>query len=462
MNEKPTIILSGGGISSEFEAEGHGISLHTGDLLSSLEPVDFHVVLNHDYDIQAIAGQGRMVGADTGQLRRKTYARDEEGTLIEAGERVDTVAIARFQAELSPDFQGYDAAVSHIKALQARGRVPHVSMSFRGTALEYDEETDTVYFRGPYSFRHLGLVDTGALKPEQGVGVFSVTEEFKPGGGDLVVSMGQAIDSAPIHMTASARCENADELMVAFAEKHLGTPVYDRVAAIFGVREEIEEEEVVEEEKPVRGAAAATPSGGLRFGDATVAHASKPDSYGLRPLSEPTNMSGEPSTPMDSEESFSGDENMTSNNQPEHEEPVTALGAIEGDGAMAEVPVKASPEKSLSMKEVELLLEEKLAARDERIASLEAERDSAREAQLAERRARIAQQYGVEDETLAVFTTKEQLDAFEKSLGSIEARPAALPRSTFGPRDETEADKMKQAEEDAKAWHESVYIGGAN
>lgn len=466
------------------------------DQMAEVVGQEAHFVADHDTGIGAIAGTVKFSAAD----RKRIYV-DRVGKKARKTEFATRLA---FEAELNSKFNGFERVARNVIALRDADRVPNVSVFVSGSAITYDEDTDRFFLEGPYSMRHLGQVDVGAFSDDVGVGVYDVA--FSANGNFSMADLSQVSD---VPMSVSVCFENQGDLIAKFADEHgLDSPLFEELGKRLGLDEsdldtsdeEGEEEEVIHEgpgpaaaattmsiEQPIFGAAAPTQSISLDNGTSSNAsfdlsgtgwvpnHILVGDypptgtGTGLDSWRDHTFVGGpekSPEGPYKSADSSEHEGSSESEYEDEHmsDETTTLNDTPDTQAAAGGAPAQEAPKTvGLSEEQVRELLDKELSVRDERIATLEQERDEARERVLTEARKRITDKFDLDEDEQAALAEMPMnaLGVFESRLEAASKKGNALPIGLFtrtGEEEPTKEAALLEKQKAAKEWHASRYL----
>lgn len=156
--------IRGGSINTRYKGNGF-IFDHDAMAEMAEQMPDSFFVKDHDRKIESVAG----LITDTSVQREQVPASEIfEGNV---GGIENTTKISR-EAELTNDFPAYQEVAKSILLQQDNGLVPNTSIAFISSGIRL--ENDELVLEGPYRFVHDSLVDQGAQRPEQDVGIFEV------------------------------------------------------------------------------------------------------------------------------------------------------------------------------------------------------------------------------------------------------------------------------------------------
>lgn len=475
-----------------------------------------HFVADHDTGIGAIAGTVEFTDVQRKRIFVDRVEPDEE-TLAKKGKRkAETATRLAFRADLADTFNGYEKVARNIIALREAKRVPNVSVFVYGSAITYESDTDRFFLEGPYSMRHLGQVDLGAFSDEVGVGVYDVQMEgaeaqeakmapaymaafakdgsLYEGLGDTRMMMasgseGEYVDvGVSCSMGVSVCLANQGDLVAKFIDEHgLDSPLVEKLGKRLGFdepRPETDEATIPMGYPGVTVTASSGDTGTAVPGTVDIgAHYTGGGTWGsgstglsTYDLTNPfpassgfitlKNDEDEEAPEGSSKSSDSSETNGSS--EPEQEdnhmsdEQTTTQDTPESQAAAGGAPAPEPAKVGLSEEQVKELLNQELAARDERIATLEKENKAAKEAVLTETRKRITDKFGLDEDEQAALNDmpKEALSVFEKRLEAASLKGNAIPLGLFertAEDDKSEAVAKKMDE--AKEWHKKRYLG---
>lgn len=162
------IKLSGGAFNSAFPGNGIFFRHDAIEEMAEEEMPGGQFVANHDRDISALAGTVTSVDPRRISVKERRYKETEDGKELDEEVAVEATHV-RFDAHLSREYPAYEQVAESMLARARNGQIPNISIALWGNGLE--EEDGKLFLSPPYTYMHLGHVDHGAQKPNQGVGV---------------------------------------------------------------------------------------------------------------------------------------------------------------------------------------------------------------------------------------------------------------------------------------------------